>query len=262
MTRDEKIRQESEHERARDFSAHIVPPCTGKSVLPVSDDYDYLAGGFFRRLFSLIAVGLFRFVGLFIGRYCRLKVVGKKNLKGVKGAILTCNHVNDVDCVLIRRAVGRRKLKITVAEFNTRRGAFGALLRAAGTLPIGKTLPAMRHLNRAIAEFVKRDTLVLFYPEGSLWWCYEKPRPLIDGAFLSAARNGVPVVPAFFTFRTYGVRRDGTPKKAFTLHIGEPIAPNPDAPLREEAKRLSALTWEFNAKTYREAYGKEVEYEG
>ena len=165
------------------------------------------------------------------------------------------------DCILIRRAVGCRKLKITVAEFNNRRGAFGALLRAGGTLPIGRTLPAMRHLNDAIGEYLKRDALVLFYPEGSLWWCYEKPRPLIDGAFLSAARNGVPVVPAFFTFRTRGFRRDGTPKKSFTLHIGDPIFPNPDAPLRDEAKRLAELTWAYNAKTYREAYGKEVEYE-
>ena len=261
MTRAEKIRLQTEHERARDFSAHVTPPCTGKSVLPVSDDYDYRKGGFFRRLLSCFSVGVFRFVGLFIGRYCRLKIVGKKNLRGVHGAILTSNHVNDIDCVLIRRAVGRRKLKITVAEFNNRRGAFGALLRAAGTLPIGKTLPAMRHLNRAIAEYLKRDQFVLFYPEGSLWWCYEKPRPLIEGAFLAAAKNGVPVIPTFFTFRTYGVRRDGTPKKAFTLHIGQPICPEPDAPLREEAKRLASLTWEFNAKTYEEAYGRPVEYE-
>ena len=261
MTRAEKTRLQVEHERARDFSAHITPPCTGKSVLPVSDDYDYLRGGFFRCLLSCFAVGVFRFVGLFIGRYCRLKIVGKGNLKGVRGAILTSNHVNDIDCVLIRRAVGRRRLKITVAEFNNRRGAFGALLRAAGTLPIGKTLPAMRHLNRAISEYLSRDQFVLFYPEGSLWWCYEKPRPLIDGAFASAAKNGVPVIPLFFTFRTYGHRRDGTPKKAFTLHIGAPIYPAPDAPLRDEAKRLAGLTWEFNAKTYEEAYGKEVEYE-
>ena len=261
MTRAEKIRLQTEHERARDFSAHVTPPCTGKSVLPVSDDYDYLRGGIFRRLLSCFAVGVFRFVGIFIGRYCRLKIVGKKNLRGVKGAILTSNHVSIADCILIRRAVGRRKLKITVAEFNNRRGVFGSLLRAGGTVPIGKTLPTMRHLNSAVAEFIRREQLVLFYPEGSLWWCYEKPRPLIEGACLSAARNGAPVVPMFFTFRERGKHRDGTPKKSFTLHIGAPIPTNPDAPLREEAKRLADLAWEFNVKTYEEAYGKKLEYE-
>ena len=261
MKRTELIRLEEEHERAREFSAHVIPPCSGKSVLPVSDDYDYTRGGFFSKLVSAFSVGVFRLVGLFVGPYCRFKVEGKKNLRGVKGAILTSNHVSIADCILIRRAVGRRKLKITVAEFNNRRGVFGSLLRAGGTVPIGKTLPTMRHLNSAVAEFIRREQLVLFYPEGSLWWCYEKPRPLIEGAFLSAARNGAPVVPTFFTFRERGKHRDGTPKKSFTLHIGEPILPNPDAPLREEAKRLADLTWEFNVKTYEEAYGKKLEYE-
>ena len=261
MKRTEILRLEAERERERNFAAHIVPPCEGKSVLPVSDDFDYLKTGFFRRLLSAFAVGVFRFAGLFVGRYCRFRVEGKQNLRGVESAVLTSNHVNNADCILIRRAVGRRKLKITVAEFNNRRGAFGALLRAGGTVPIGKTLPTMRRLNRAITEYLKRGNLVLFYPEGSLSWCYEKPRPLIDGAFVSAARNGVPVVPTFFTFRTYGYRRDGTPKKAFTLHIGEPIAPNPGASLREEVERLSKLTWELNVNTYRKAYGKEMEYE-
>jgi len=260
VTRRDLIRLEEEREIARDFSAHVFPPCEGNSVLPVSDEYDYLRRGFFKRLASFFAVGAFRFVGLFIGGYCRLKVEGKRNLRGVRGAILTSNHINNVDCVLIRRAVGRRKLKITVAEFNNRRGAFGGLLRSAGTVPIGKTLPTMRHLNAAITEFLKRDQFVLFYPEGSLWWCYEKPRPLIEGAFLSAAKNGAPVIPMFFTFRERGKRRDGTPKKSFTLHIGKPLLPNPGAPLREEAKRLADLAWEYNVKTYEEAYGKPLEY--
>lgn len=261
MKRTELIRLEAENERARNFSAHVTPPCTGKSVLPVSDDYDYLRRGFFKRVLSFFSVGIFRFVGLFVGRYCRFRVEGKKNLRGVGGAILTSNHVNCADCILIRRAVGRRKLKITVAEFNNRRGVFGALLRAGGTVPIGKTLPAMRHMNAAITTFLERGEFVLFYPEGSLWWCYEKPRPLIEGAFLSAAKNGVPVIPMFYTFRTVRVRRDGTEKKAFTLHVGEPILPNAGAPLREEAKRLSDLVWEFNKSTYERVYGKELKYD-
>ena len=262
MKRAERIRLQAERERARDFSAHILPTCGEKHILPVPDDYDYLKRGFFRRLLAAFSVGVFRFVGLFVGPFCRFRVEGKRNLRNVKRAILTCNHVSIADCILVRRAVGRKKLKITVAEFNNRRGVFGALLRAGGTVPIGKTLPALRRLNGAVREFLRLDYLVLFYPEGSLWWCYEKPRPLIDGAFLSAARNGVPVVPMFFTFRPRGIRRDGTEKKAFTLHIGAPIPPDPDLPLRDAAKRMSELTWAFNRDTYERVYGKKLEYEG
>ena len=73
--------------------------------------------------------------------------------------------------------------------------------------------------------------------------------------------NGVPVIPMFYTFKTRKLRRDGTPKKSFTLHIGEPILPNPDAPLREEAERLAGRVWEFNKGTYERVYGKELEYD-
>ena len=80
MSRREMLRLEAENERARNFSAHVMPPCSGNAVLPVSDDYDYLRRGFFNRLVSVFSVGVFRLVGLFVGPYCRLKIEGKKNL--------------------------------------------------------------------------------------------------------------------------------------------------------------------------------------
>ena len=260
MTRTELKRLEAEHERARDFHAHLVPPHYDK-VRRVEDDHDYLRLGFFKRIVSLFSIGVFRLAGVFAGGYCRLKVDGKKNLRGVKRAILTSNHINICDCILIRRAVGLRKLKITVAEFNNWRGVFGELIRAGGTLPIGSTVGSLRNLNRSITELLNRDNLILFYPEGSLWWCYEKPRPLIEGAFLSAARNGVPVVPMFFTFKTIRKRRDGTDRVAFTLHVGKPITPDKTAPAREDAVRLAGLVWTFNRTTYEQAYGKPLAYE-
>ena len=260
MTRAELRQLEIERERARDFHAHLVPPHYAR-IRRVSDDHDYLRRGFIKRIVSAFSVGVFRLAGLFVGGYCRFKVDGKKNLRKVKGAVLTSNHINICDCILIRRAVGFRKLKITVADFNNWGGVFGELIRAGGTLPIGSSVGVLRNLNRSLSELFRQNNLILFYPEGSLWWCYEKPRPLIEGAFLTAARNGVPVVPMFFTFKTIRKRKDGTDRVAFTLHIGEPIIPDKTAPAREEAVRLAGLVWTFNRATYEAAYGKPLTYE-
>ena len=87
MTRAELRQKELEHERARDFHAHLVPPHYDK-ILRVPDDHDYLRRGFFKRIVSVFSIGVFRLAGVFAGGYCRLKVDGKKNLRGVRRAIL------------------------------------------------------------------------------------------------------------------------------------------------------------------------------
>ena len=259
MKKTELIEKEKEKERSRDFHTHVKEPCYDR-VLPVPRDYDYTRKGFWNRVGSFFAVGIFRLAGLFISPFCRLRIEGRKNLRQVGAAVLTSNHISDIDCVLIRRAVGGRKLRITVADFNNRKGVFGAMLRAGGTMPFGTSAASFTNLSKALTEYLSDDYLVLFYPEGALWWCYEKPRPLLDGAFYCARRNNVPVVPMFFTFRPLGRRRDGTERKRFTLHIGAPIYPDPSLPVGRDVARLRDLTYRFNVDTYRKAYGKDPEY--
>lgn len=253
------VEKEREKESARDFNTPLFTP-SRKNLLPVTPDYDYMRSGIFNSFASTVCEGAFLAAGGILSPIFRLKIVGRENLRGVGGAIITSNHINPIDCALVKRAVGRRRMKITVADFNNWDNIGGAILRASGTMPMGGGIACRKNLSDAIKASVNDGRLVLFYPEGALWWCYEKPRPLLDGAFYSAAKNRVPVVPMFFTFEDYGRERDGIRKKRFTLHIGKPIYPDAALSVHQNTVRMKELTYSFNTETYIKAYGHEPEY--
>lgn len=253
------VEKEREKESARDFNTPLFAP-SRKNLLPVTPDYDYMRSGALNSFASAVCEGAFLAAGGILSPIFRLKIVGRENLCGVGGAIITSNHISPFDCALVKRAVGRRRMKITVADFNNWDNLGGAILRASGTMPMGGGIACRKNLSDAIKASVNDGRFVLFYPEGALWWCYEKPRPLLDGAFYSAAKNNVPVVPMFFTFEDYGRERDGIRKKRFTLHIGKPIYPDTALSVHQNTVRMKELTYSFNLATYIKAYGHEPEY--
>ena len=253
MNRIEILEKIKEKEAAGDFNSHIVE--TNQNFKEVSPDYDYLRKHFWNQLGSCFAKPVFSTASFFIARYCHLKIYGKENLKKVDRAIVTTNHINNIDCALIRNATRGRKLTITVGEFNNYKGVFGSLLRAAGTMPFSDKPSCMRNISRAIKTRLEQKHLVVFYPEGSLWWCYRKPRPLQDGAFYFATKSNVAVLPMFFTFSDRKKRKDGTYKQNFYLHIGEPIYPKEELNLRENVEYLRKANEQFNQDTYNKFYG-------
>lgn len=248
-----------EFERKKDFATHIIPP-NEKNILEVTNDYDYMQKGFFTKTGCAFSKMLFNVAKVVISPYCKLKVIGKENLKGINKAIITSNHINKIDCVLIKKAVGRHKLRITVAYFNNYKSLLGKFMRGAGVMPIGKTIPALKHLSVAIKNYLEKNNYILFYPEGALWWCYEKPRPLIDGAYFFAVKNNVPVIPMFFTFKNIKKKKNGVYKKQFILNIGKPIYPSKDLAPKQNVQYMKNLNMEFNTKIYEEFYNKKLEY--
>lgn len=259
MRKEELLKEIERCEKEKKFSENVCPP-NYDEMLPVSNDYDYLRKGFFKKFGSFISVGLFKLLGLFIAPYCHLKIVGKENFKGIKNAILTCNHINNIDCVLIKRALPHHKLKITVANFNNKKGLLGSLLRGGGTMPFGDTLTTQKNLSLAIKTLLKENNYILFYPEGSLWWCYEKPRPLIDGAYFFATKSNVPIIPMFFTFKEMKKKKNGIPKKKFILNIGKPIFPQENLSSKENINFLKSKNFEWNKELYESFYNKKLEY--
>ena len=86
-----------------------------------------------------------------------LKVVGKENLKGVKGGIVTCNHISKVDSFAVRAAVGN-DLMYVAADYNNWKNPLGTIGRATGYLPISSTLDrkVMRKFNEAMEYYLKK----------------------------------------------------------------------------------------------------------
>lgn len=254
MKRTKILQAIAEKEAAEDWHAHVCPVNT--NLKKVKPNYDYMRKSFGCRVGGFFARPIFSFASRFFAHYCKMKIVGKENLAlAPNGAIITSNHINNIDCALLRHATRGHKLDITVGEFNNYKGVFGSLLRSAGAMPFSDNSTCMRNLTRAIKARLADGDYIVFYPEGSLWWCYEKPRPLLDGAYFYAAKNNVPVIPMFFTFEKLKQRRDGTYKLRFILHIGKPLFPDPALPTKENVANLRDANFAFNQATYNEFYG-------
>ncbi|AEE15923.1 lysophospholipid acyltransferase family protein [Treponema brennaborense] len=246
----------AEAEKNGDFSAHLDPIDYSDS-LPVDAAFPYIPDA---KLKIRYWWRNFYFLNMFTWSLNRFvfhtNVRGKNRLHGIKGAVVTCNHINKFDGLVMRYALRGHRLKIMTADFNNRKGFLGDMMRASGILPFSPARETLSSFSNAVAYYLKHNTKVLFFPEGSEWWCYEKPRPFMDGAFHYAAANGVPVVPAFITFTKTGKfdRSSGIEKRRFTVHFLEPIYPDPALSKRENIRILKEKNVQACMKKYAEWY--------
>ena len=259
MTKNEILTKIELLESEGKFNEEVVPPANLKKA-EVKKDFNYTRKGLKAKLNSAFINPLFKLVALVISNHFRLKVIGKKNLKKMKKAIVTSNHINNIDCLLIRKALWHKKLKITVAEFNNFKGILGYIMRSAGTMPFGNSFECAKNISDAISELLDKNNMIVFYPEHALWWCYEKPRPTQKGAYYFASKNKVPILPLFFTFKNLKQKKDGTYKKKFFLHIGEPIYPLEENDTKQNIEYLQNKDFEWRKNVYEEFYGKKLIY--
>ena len=248
----EKIKQA---EKERRFWEHL-DPIDYSNCYPVDENFAYIPTGtrllkqklqysFLVRPFSL-------FVNIFL---LKTTVTGRENLNHVKNAVVTCNHVNKLDALVVRYAMHNHDMKIMVGDFNNQKGKLGEYMRASGILPFSNNRKAFQNFNNALEYYLKNKTYVLFFPERSEWWCYEKPRPLMDGAFHYAVKNHVPVIPTFITF-TKRKKRDenGIEMRQFHIHILNPIYPDENLSVHENILMMKEKNFAEWQKTYEKFY--------
>lgn len=248
-------------ERRGDFHFN-VEPIDESGYDFVDEKYEHLSRGFGERLFHLIVRLVAILAGIFINSIAfGMKVKGRKNLGCIKSAILTCNHVNDFDNLMVRNAVFGHRLYIVVGEFNNKKGFFGKALKAGGTLPLSANLRAMVNLRKAVDKLLKRRNFVLFYPEEAEWWMYEKPRPLRNGAFHFAATANVPIIPIFLTFSDpKGLRAKIIATKVVTVNILPPIYPQESQTVMENVEAMRDANYRAWVQKYEEFYHKKLVY--
>ena len=195
------------------------------------------------------------------------KVNGLENLIKVNsGAVITCNHFNQYDNFAVQKTfemTGKnKKLYKVIREGNyTNAPIYGYFFRNTNTLPLSSNPATMRKFMKAVDIILKRGNFILIYPEESLWWNYEKPKPLKDGAYRFAVRNNVPVVPIFITMEdSEFIGDDGFPIKEYTINIGEAIYPKEKLSLKENSKIMKDKNFDVWKKIYEEFYNKPLEY--
>ncbi len=192
------------------------------------------------------------------------EIKGLENFKNLDtGAIITCNHFNAMDSfamhwTYMQSKQKKRKLYRIIREGNYTSfpGFYGFLMRNFYTLPLSSNHKTMKKFMDATNTLLKTGHFVLIYPEQSMWWNYRKPKPLKPGAFSFASKNHVPVLPVFITMKDSDVLgADGYYVQEYTIHIGEPILPNPEFNVRENTEYML----KENERVWQEIYEKEYQ---
>ncbi len=195
-------------------------------------------------------------------------IIGAQTLGAIQGgAVVTCNHIHPYDSFIMQyvfddsKRKGRMYRIIREGNYTSFPGFYGFLMRHCDTLPISSNLATMRKFVRATADVLKNGDCILIYPEQSLWWNYRKPKPMKPGGFEIAVKGDVPVVPCFITMEDCDTcTEDGFPVQAYTVHVGDPIYPDPALNKRDRAESMRQKNEDFCRKVYESTYKKPLTY--
>lgn len=256
-------------ERQRRFDEDVEPDPPAPPLLP--ENIDYLHKGFRGNCCRLAA-----FAGAYLYFWSLewrglIKVnpaEGLEHLRNAQGAVITCNHFHPMDSFIMQRIFDTSKHKkrlyrvIREGNYTGFPGFFGFMMRHCNTLPLSSNLQTMKKFLQAVRQVLEKGNCVLIYPEQSMWWNYQKPKPLKAGAFDMAVKNNVPVIPCFITMKDLDkLDADGLPCKEYTPHLGTPLYPDPTLPKPQAKEKLKAQNEAFCREIYQRVYGKPLEYE-
>lgn len=275
----ELTRKIERYERDGRFDEDVEADPPSRMIMP--DEIDYLRRSLMAKIKTKIA---HQKAKVFLKTILDKKIMIIKDIKGAEnwqnlntGAIVTCNHFNAFDSFAIQEAYHAAKKKgkfyrvIREGNYTSFPGFFGELMRHYYTLPLSSNLKTMVKFTEATNTLLKQGNFVLFYPEQAMWWNYRKPRPLKPGAYKFAVKNNVPVLPCFITMKDSDIlgedlRREikdfdvdenflpnGYYVQEYTIHIGEPIYPDPSRTTRENMEHMAKQ----NFKVWREIYERE-----
>ena len=264
----EKIKR---YEKEGRFNVEVEENPPYKSLKP--EDVDYLNKKWFHRINTAIANKIAKqYIEKLIKKQKLIikQVTGIEKLDSIQtGFILTCNHFNPYDNFALHITLAsylhrnKKRFYKVIREGNySFKGLYGYFFRNCNTLPLSSNMSTMIEFTKAIETILKRNDVILIYPEQAMWWNYPKPRPLKTGAFKYAYKNNVPVVPCFITMKdTNYIGEDGFYIKEYSLHFLEPIYPNLTLNQKDGIKSLcekNEMAWK---KVYEEVYQKPLAYD-
>lgn len=168
------------------------------------DDYKWVRTNIGAKFLSGLCYGL---AVIIIGFYCKfvlhMKVVGRKNLRGMKGDFFIYgNHTQPVgDTIIPALCVLPRRIYTLVSTANYNIPVIGKLMPYIGGLPVTDSVHGMRELNTAIKTRLKRNHPIVIYPEAHVWEYYTKIRPFPDASFKYPVKFNKPAFAMTVTYQ-------------------------------------------------------------
>ena len=259
------VKKIREYELAKRFDEDVEDDPPSKVLNP--EDIDYFRRNPIKKLLTKIAFGLARKK---VNSLIKEKKLIIKEMRGIEhfrnlnsGAVITCNHFNAFDSFaiqLVYDAANKPKRTfyriIREGNYTSFPGFYGFIMRNCNTLPLSSNYETMKKFMKSTNKLLQKGHFVLVYPEQSMWWNYRKPKPLKNGAYSFAAKNNVPVLPCFITMRDSDIMDDdGFFVQEYTVHISEPLYPDPSLPYKANVEKLR----QQNYKLWKDIYEKEYQ---
>ena len=195
------------------------------------------------------------------------QIEGLENINGINtGAIITSNHFNPLDSLIIRKLVrkaGKRHLYIVAQESNlAMTGLVGYMMNYTDIIPISRKISYMKHeFSDIIEEKINKKQFVLIYPEQEMWFNYKKPRPPKPGAYYYAAKNNVPIISCFVELvDTDEEETEEFNKVKYILHVLPTIYPDKEKTPKENSKIMMEIDYNQKKEAYEKAYNKKLDY--
>ena len=195
------------------------------------------------------------------------EIVGLENIKDINtGAIITSNHFNPLDSLIIRKLVrklGKKHLYIVAQETNlAMTGLIGYMMNYTDIIPISRKISYMKHeFSDILEEKINKKQFVLIYPEQEMWFNYKKPRPPKPGAYYFAAKNNVPIIPCFVEMIDTGEEEtEEFNKIKYILHVLKPIYPDKEKTAKENSKIMMEKDYRQKIQAYEKAYNTKLDY--
>lgn len=241
------------------------PIINEKRKVKFDEHYNFRSRSLFFRFWSFCFIIFAKpILNLFIKIKWNYKIVGKQNYKALKkkAFVMTLNHVHICDDVSIgTNLCFGRKIYFTGLDRSFRRPMVGFWLRTLGGIPIpNSSLSGMRKFNDDISFLLKKKKPVLFNPESHMWLYYRDIRPFKRGAFVTAVKNDVPVLPLVLLFSAKK-KRNGKLKYSLTLKVCQPIEKDKTLSEREQIDKLMNETYLVTKNTADEWYSQNRGFE-
>ena len=196
-----------------------------------------------------------------------IKIEGLENIKDInKGAIVTSNHFNPLDNLLIRKLVKKRYKKnpfIVIQDTNLAMPGFlGYLMNSLHTIPLCKSPNyIIKTFKPELKKVLEKNNYVLIYPEEEMWFNYRLPRPCKRGAYEFACENNVPVISCF----TEIIDKENDDNEEFKeveyiVHVLKPIYLDPSKSVRVNSKIMAEIDYKQKVEAYEKAYHKKLDY--
>ena len=141
-------------------------------------------------------------------------IINKKVFRQKKRAVMVCNHMSNLDVVIIKSHDHHKRYVLAKHTLFQKR-FFGSFLKSLGGIPVNRQEVGVSTI-RSVLDLLKNDKQVLIFPEGTRKTSIDDVNALKNGMAMFALKSDSPIIPMMLLYKPKMFRFN-------KLIVGEPI---------------------------------------